>query len=365
MEDKLCLKWNDFQENISTSFGKLRQDSHFSDVTLVCEDGEQIESNKVILAAFSPFFAKLLERNDHPHPLIYMRGVEKVDLGAVMDFLYCGEANILQRNLESFLAIAQDLKVKGLQQDSKETGNLEEKETEMATNFAKSSQKTPSKRKEKRGKKISSVKVIKKETFLTAKEEVDPVTKKEKVDVPMVEQDTITTAAKFDEAIMEEYDEDSFFEDELTEEKVATPLKNKNKQLVETPATNNQVIKTHIGNKSMDDIKCEPVQDLSNLDQLQKHKETVNSMLEKSENHISNESYNLRAYYCKVCGKEGVKTNIKKHIEAHHMENIILGCPLCDKNCSSMTALGYHKKTSHTIAHGDLKITDQTINNKI
>ena len=68
MEDKLCLKWNDFQENISTSFGKLRQDGNFSDVTLVCEDGEQIGSHKVILAALSPFFAKLLEKKRPPTP---------------------------------------------------------------------------------------------------------------------------------------------------------------------------------------------------------------------------------------------------------------------------------------------------------
>ena len=73
-------------------------------------------------------------------------------------------------------------------------------------------------------------------------------------------------------------------------------------------------------------------------------------MMEKTENHISNESYNLQAYSCKVCKKEGVKTNIKKHIEVHHIKNIALVCPLCEKTCSSMTALVYHKKTSHSSA---------------
>ena len=126
------------------------------------------------------------------------------------------------------------------------------------------------------------------------------------------------------------------------------------------------------GNTLIREMKCEPGQDLSNVengqitndffDQLQKHKETVDSMLEKSQNHISNELYNLQAYSCKVCGKEGVKTNIKKHIEKHHIENISLGCPHCEKNCRSMTALVYHKKTSHSIGHADLKITDQTMN---
>ena len=43
--DKLCLKRNDFQESIKTSFGELRGDKDFADVTLACEDGE-LEGHK-------------------------------------------------------------------------------------------------------------------------------------------------------------------------------------------------------------------------------------------------------------------------------------------------------------------------------
>ena len=73
MSEKLCLKWNDFQENVNSAFGNLREDSEFADVTLACEDGQQIEAHKMILAASSPFFKNLLKRNKHPHPLIFMR----------------------------------------------------------------------------------------------------------------------------------------------------------------------------------------------------------------------------------------------------------------------------------------------------
>ena len=114
MSEKLCLKWNDFQENVNTAFGNLREDNDFADVTLACEDGQQIEAHKVILAASSPFFKKMLIQNKHVHPLIYMRGVSKEDMKAIVDFLYNGEANIPQESLDSFLAIASELKLKGL-----------------------------------------------------------------------------------------------------------------------------------------------------------------------------------------------------------------------------------------------------------
>ena len=55
MSEKLCLQWNDFQENVKSAFGTLREDKDFADVTLACEDGQQVEADKVILAASSPF----------------------------------------------------------------------------------------------------------------------------------------------------------------------------------------------------------------------------------------------------------------------------------------------------------------------
>ena len=43
-----------------------------------------------------------------------MRGVKSDDLLAIVDFLYCGEANVYQENLDSFLAIVSELQLKGL-----------------------------------------------------------------------------------------------------------------------------------------------------------------------------------------------------------------------------------------------------------
>jgi len=129
MTEKLCLKWNDFQQNTNTAFGSLRNDNDFSDITLACEDGQQVEAHKVILAASSPFFHTMLRRNKHPHPLIYMRGVKSEDLVAIVDFLYYGEANVYQENIDAFLAIAEELKLKGL------TGNENRKlESEVKGN---------------------------------------------------------------------------------------------------------------------------------------------------------------------------------------------------------------------------------------
>ena len=124
--EKLCLKWNDFQENLNSGFGELRNDQDFADVTLVCEDGTQIQTHKVILASSSPFFREMLKKNKHPHPLIYMRGVKAEELAAMVDFLYYGEANVNQESLDVFLRLAEELKLKGLTAGSSAESSTEE-----------------------------------------------------------------------------------------------------------------------------------------------------------------------------------------------------------------------------------------------
>merc|ERR1712050_719514 len=117
--EKFCLRWNDFETNISTAFRELRDDKDFFDVTLAC-NGDQIQAHKVILSACSPFFRNILRRNPHQHPLLYLKGVKYSDLQSVLNFMYHGEVNVAQEELNSFLAVAEDLRIKGLTQNHSE-----------------------------------------------------------------------------------------------------------------------------------------------------------------------------------------------------------------------------------------------------
>jgi len=117
--EKFCLRWNDFETNISDAFRDLRNEKDFMDVTLVCED-EQIQAHKVILSACSSFFRYMLRRTSHQHPLVYLKGVKFMDLQAILNFMYHGEVSVAQGDLNSFLAVAEDLRVKGLTQKQSE-----------------------------------------------------------------------------------------------------------------------------------------------------------------------------------------------------------------------------------------------------
>lgn len=114
--EKFCLKWNEFQSNVATNLRQIRDDRDFFDVTLACEGEDQVEAHKVVLAVCSPFFRSVLQRNRHDHPLIYLKGVSFMNLTAVLNFMYHGEVNVAQEDLNNFLQLADELKIKGLSQ---------------------------------------------------------------------------------------------------------------------------------------------------------------------------------------------------------------------------------------------------------
>ena len=123
--EKFCLRWNDFESNVSVAFRELREEKDFFDVTLACEDS-QVSAHKVILSACSPFFRSVLRKNPHQHPLLYLKGVKYQEMLAVLNFMYQGEVNVAQEELNSFLAVAEDLRVKGLTQSTEEPGKRRE-----------------------------------------------------------------------------------------------------------------------------------------------------------------------------------------------------------------------------------------------
>jgi len=123
--EKFCLRWNDFETNISVAFRELREEKDFFDVTLACDDS-QIQAHKVILSACSPFFRNVLRRNPHQHPLLYLKGVKYKELLSVLNFMYMGEVNVAQEELNSFLAVAEDLRVKGLTQNNSSSASSAE-----------------------------------------------------------------------------------------------------------------------------------------------------------------------------------------------------------------------------------------------
>jgi len=72
----------------------------------------------------------------------------------------------------------------------------------------------------------------------------------------------------------------------------------------------------------------------------------VKSMFEFSENPAPGKPLG-RARKCKVCGKEGERTQIINHIEANHMPGLLIPCQICGYVLTSRSGLKQHKAMKH------------------
>ncbi|XP_024874889.1 pipsqueak isoform X1 [Temnothorax americanus] len=109
-----CLRWNNYQSNMTSVFHQLLQTEAFVDVTLACNEAS-LKAHKVVLSACSSYFQKLLLSNPCKHPTIIMpQDVCFNDLKFIIEFVYRGEIDVSQAELQSLLKTADQLKIKGL-----------------------------------------------------------------------------------------------------------------------------------------------------------------------------------------------------------------------------------------------------------
>ncbi|XP_041973896.1 zinc finger and BTB domain-containing protein 14-like [Aricia agestis] len=116
---QFSLRWNNYVNHVTEAFNLLRFENDLVDVTLCC-DGGKIKAHKMLLSACSTYFKQIFKENPCQHPVIILRNCKYEDLNAIINFMYHGEVNIFQEQLESFLLTAEFLEVKGL------TDNVEE-----------------------------------------------------------------------------------------------------------------------------------------------------------------------------------------------------------------------------------------------
>ena len=114
MSQKYCLKWNDFESNASKAFRLLMDEDFLQDVTLVGVDNSQIAAHKLVLSACSEYFKNIFKNNKHSHPLLCLEGVTSAEIKNILDYIYNGEVNIYEEELDRFLEVAQRFKLEGL-----------------------------------------------------------------------------------------------------------------------------------------------------------------------------------------------------------------------------------------------------------
>ena len=101
-ENVFTLKWEKHLKNLARAFHCHRNEGHFCDVSIACED-KVIEAHTLVLSAPSLVLNNIL-KYFHPHLLIYLKSIRAVDndMNALLEFVYCGEVKVSQDQNNQF-----------------------------------------------------------------------------------------------------------------------------------------------------------------------------------------------------------------------------------------------------------------------
>ena len=119
MSSKSHMRFDNFQNYTYKAQYEMRN-NEFCNVTLVDADNKKFMAHKVVLAGCSTFFKNMLLGEKHPHPVIFMRGVEHDVLNALLEVIYCGETSIEKEHINSFVKLSTELELFGVTKEALE-----------------------------------------------------------------------------------------------------------------------------------------------------------------------------------------------------------------------------------------------------
>jgi len=333
MMENYNLMWGDFTSNLSLTVKDLRNDADFLDVSIACED-DTIDAHKVILSAASPFFRNILRKNKHPHPYIYLNGVKLKDMKNLIDFMYYGEATVSHEDLDKFMSVAHDLKVKGLtrsdfsESSTKYLGNaLPVIEDPNAPSLEAGGTRKPvaSKTKPQQQRYVNqSPKGVKAQTFVAAQASV-------MVPAPSVQFQTPT----YQLSVLPDTPDYTIKREDLGENSKHVYLAPK----AEGAADNVITLHQPDGSANLGQLATVAATDTTTMDL----NEQISNLIIK----YRKEDTNKLVWRCSVCSRESDHlSNMRSHVELHI--HVSRACDECGKTFNTKNSLRIHKYRNHS-----------------
>ncbi|XP_037029130.1 modifier of mdg4 isoform X36 [Bradysia coprophila] len=113
-EEQFSLCWNNFNSNLSAGFHESLCRGDLVDVTLAAE-GQLVKAHRLVLSVCSPYFRKMFTQMPaNQHAFVFLKDVSHAALKDLIQFMYCGEVNVKQDALPTFISTAEALQIKGL-----------------------------------------------------------------------------------------------------------------------------------------------------------------------------------------------------------------------------------------------------------
>ncbi|CAG0882357.1 unnamed protein product [Darwinula stevensoni] len=114
----ISMQWEHHHVEVVQTLGCLLKDAAFVDVTIACKD-KAFKAHRLLLSACSNYFSEVLRKLDPGgNPILILPDIGGDIMDLILTFIYIGEVNIPIASLTEFMALAEKLKLKGLEAPS-------------------------------------------------------------------------------------------------------------------------------------------------------------------------------------------------------------------------------------------------------
>ena len=122
LNEQYTFRWTSIESEILKSRRQLFMNKQFADVTLVSDDLVKFPAHRTVLGSASKLFNSLLELTTDQAPVLFLKDVPSVQLEAMLQFIYTGEASVTADELVRLSEVAIDLQIYAFLGSSTETG---------------------------------------------------------------------------------------------------------------------------------------------------------------------------------------------------------------------------------------------------
>ena len=122
LNEQYTFRWTSIESEILKSRRQLFMNKQFADVTLVSDDLVKFPAHRTVLGSASKLFNSLLELTTEQAPVLFLKDVPSVQLEAMLQFIYMGEASVMADELVRLSEVAIDLQIYAFLGSSTETG---------------------------------------------------------------------------------------------------------------------------------------------------------------------------------------------------------------------------------------------------
>lgn len=102
----------EYQSSVMQGIKFLLENESFTDCTLAAE-GKFLNAHKLVLSACSSYFELLFSQQKEKYPIVFLKDVKFHNLKALIELLYDGRIQILEKEKDEFLSTVKALQIKG------------------------------------------------------------------------------------------------------------------------------------------------------------------------------------------------------------------------------------------------------------